>query len=240
MKVAFHFECIDNHIQYLLDAESKIFHILLRLQNHTTSSKWFSGDLLFSSLSYDSIETENGHIEKFNSDKFVKIINHWLNPPTPILNKILEDKLSKAFPNGLFAICAENLDYFVVLKIHNELLNLENYLGFIEIDDTSIIHWELYTNLLFKSYRIIGKDLFILWDENNQESPDESLLDFWKKTEFRNIEFESLNVKYSIFDSKHNFKNSKNNAEVSKNASYMFNYIVNNVITKGCAWNMMY
>lgn len=233
MKIAFHFKCTgDEPGNYILPFEEVI---LIALKNHpqsVISTKWFSGDLIFYDLAADRTENDDGYTLKPNRDKFNYVVNKWLNPGTSIYQIMNQERLEDAIGGTIFCIGAENLDIDAINFVHDKLLNFDKYIGLQEIDETSEIHWILYSLYIGPRYRQINDKLYIFWDGISEDSKRDDLLDEWKNKGFSCVNHESLNGRYTLFDGYHNFEHARRVAAFKKKTGYLLGYLVDDLISK--------
>ena len=233
MKIAFHFKCTgDEPGNYSLPFEEEIF---LALKNHpriNVSTKWFLGDLIFFDLASDRIENKDGYTLKSNKEKFVCVVNKWLKPETSIFQKIDQKKLVDAINGTIFCIGAENLDIDAINFVHEKLLSFEKYIGAQEVDETSEIHWRLYSLYMGPHYRQVNDKFYIFWDGISEDSKREDLVEIWRKKGFSAVEHESLSGRYTLFDGYHNFEHARRVAAFKKRTGYLLGYLVDDLISK--------
>jgi len=233
MKIAFHFKCSgDEPGNYIIPFEEEI---ILALKNHPqlrVSTKWFSGDLIFYDMASDRIENDNGYTLEINQDKFVSVVNNWLNPGTSIYQKINQEKLIDAINGIVFCIGAENLDIDAINFVHEKLLGFEEYIGVQEIDETSEIHWRLYSLQIVPRYRQVNDKLYIFWDGICEDNKRDDLLSMWVSKGFSCVHHESLNGRYTLFDGYHNFDHARRVAAFKKKTGYLLGYLVDDLISK--------
>ncbi|MGO4376061.1 hypothetical protein AB4Z21_35995, partial [Paenibacillus sp. MCAF20] len=189
------------------------------------SSKVFIGDLLLANLAYEYVKTDSGMSGRFNTDKYKDIINQWIYSGNSTWRNFFWDRIEEAVRNNIFVICFENIDYDLADYLHTKLQGFKPYLGSIEVDDTSELHWEIYSHSLSPKYRIINEKLHLFWDGYSEDSQDHGWLEFLEKCGFQNVEFESLEGKYSIFDKYHNYKHARRVAEWKKRSSNLLAFL---------------
>jgi hypothetical protein len=235
MKIAIHFNADHPFLNtgyYGVPIHKETFSTLLQYRTLNISSKVFIGDLLLTNLAYDYEQTDNGMKGYFNKEKYLEIINQWVFTGNNIWREFSYEKIEEAIRCNVFAICFENIDYNLAEFLHTKLQVFPPYLGSLEVDETSEIHWELYTHSLSPKYRITNEKLNLFWDGYNDESKDHGWLGFLAKCGFKKVGFESLEGKYSIFDKYHNFKHARRVAEWKKRSSNLLAFLSDEVVTR--------
>lgn len=232
MKAAFHFSCLlqkpdDN---YVYNALTHIFNMALD-GSVNLRSKIYLGDILFHNIASDiKKEDDKTTTHTFNKEKFIKVVDLWLDHAKSGWLRIYPERLDYLSKDFIFGLCLSTIDQTSAEAIHNKLSEIPEYIGALEINDTSKLHWVLYTNYLSPKYKIRNKDLFILWDGISEDSQDEGDILHWKEFGFNNVEFESLGGIGTIFDKYHNFEHAKNIAMWRKHASDILATTVDNII----------
>ena len=127
MKVAFHFNRFHPELgnAYGRAAHRLVFPALLGQRGAQVFSKVFVGDLPYRNVDYES----------------------WLRPQNPVWSGLSEERLTAALPH-VYAICFESVDYATVERLHKVLGDSASYLGAMEVDDSSLLHWGLYSSLI--------------------------------------------------------------------------------------------
>lgn len=237
MKIAYHFNINDTITAdsiYSVRVLRTIFSIILRHRKLNISTKVFIGDLLIHFLAMDTktTETESGKglSKTFNEEKYAKIFEMWISSDGR--KWFSQESVRKAYGAEMFTVCFENIDFQLAEYLHSHLLNYSPYIGAIEVDETSNIHWELYSQCLSSRFRIINKSLNIFWDGINEESKDISWIESMSSLGFQKIGFESLEGRYTIFDKYHNFEHARRVAEWKKQCGNFLAYISDDVITR--------
>ncbi|WP_342444412.1 hypothetical protein [Paenibacillus sp. FSL L8-0638] len=235
MKIAVHFNANHPTINtsfYGIPLLEKVFLSLLKYRNLNISTKIFIGDLLLLNLAYEYERTSSGTIGNFNKEKYFEVINGWIFTGNNIWRNFDYDRIEEVISSNVFAICFENIDFDLAEFLHMELKDYPPYLGAIEVDEVSELHWELYSQSLSPKYRIINDRINIFWDGINEGSKDNGWFDFLVKCGFIGVEFESLEGKYSIFDKYHNFKHARRVAEWKKRSNNFLAFVSDEVVTR--------
>ncbi|MCC5642922.1 hypothetical protein LC607_08215 [Nostoc sp. CHAB 5824] len=233
MKAAFHFNAFHPSLSsnYGNNVEKLLFNILLSSRNLDLSSKILTGDLLLSNLAYDVIKTsEKTETRKFNQDKYFKNVTRWLKPENTIWSSMIIDRLMLALKDEIFIICFETIEMQLANYLDGQLREIsEAYLGAMEVDDGSHIHWNLYSNSIGVRYRINNKTASVFWDSTCEESQDESTIERLKLIGFKQVSFENLNGRYTIFDEYHDFEHARRVAEWKKQCGNLLAFIADGV-----------
>jgi len=154
-----------------------------------------TGDLLLSSLAEDV----RGNAHYFNADKYQKIITLWLHPENTIWARMIDDRLEPALSKTIFTICFETIDLQLAIDLSDKLHNISDvYLGALEVDEASPVHWSLYSNFIGPRYRIINRRATVFWDGFSEDSKDFGSLERLRTLGFQQAEFESLNGRYTL------------------------------------------
>lgn len=208
MKIAFHFNAEHNSFDesYVLPILKHFFSMLIQHRTLSISTKVFIGDLLLCNLAMEREVVENCYKKTFNNEKYLTILRYWKSPENAIWSRFEPDIINIVQDHRIFVICLENIDLQLAEFLHQKLQNFPPYLGALEVDDTSPIHWNLYTLFLHPECRIIDSNLNLFWDGLIEDTKDESMLQFYKKLGFKTVAFESLEGKYTLFDQQHSFE----------------------------------
>lgn len=233
MKISFHFNAFHPSLSsiYRYHLEKIIFNIILSCRNLNLSSKVLTGDLLLSNLACDIKKiSERTERREFNQEKYFQVVNLWLQPDNTVWSSMIISKLVQALKDKIFIICFETIEMQLADYLDDKLReSSEAYLGAMEVDDASYVHWFLYSNSIRLRYRINNKNASIFWDSFNEESKDESKIEHLTKLGFKRVDIESLNGKYTIFDEYHNFDHARRVAEWKKNCGNLLSFIVDDV-----------
>jgi hypothetical protein len=169
-------------------------------------------------------------MQGLNQDKYFQIIDIWLHPDNTVWSSMIITKLMQALKNEIFIICFETIEMQLADYLDNKLReSSEAYLGAIEVDDASYVHWFVYSNSIRPRYRINNKNASIFWDGFNEESKDKSKIERFTKLGFKRVGFESLHGRYTIFDEYYNFDHARRVAEWKKNCGNLLAFIVDGV-----------
>ena len=220
MKIAFHFDGEHSSLGgfYGWKIEKIFFELLLRSRNLSLSSKIFEGDLLLESMAYES-DGQDNNCRSFNPDKYRDIIRNWIRPKHTVWSSLIYARINSTLEESgcIFVVGFETLEESMAEYVDEQLLKeSEAYLGALEVDDGSELHWQLYSNRMAMRYRIRDRDISIFWDGVNEDSKNDGYQEDFKKLGFKNVKFESLNGRYTIFDEYNNFEQSRRVAEWKK------------------------
>ena len=190
MKIAFHFNPFhpslgSNYGDYV---EEIIFNILLSCRNLSLSSKILTGDLLLSKLASGIKKTKTGESKQKD---YSKVVHLWLQPDNTVWSSMIIPKLIKVLKQvEIFTICFETIEMQLADYLDDKLQeSCEAYLGAMEVDDASYVHWVVYSNTIGLRYRINNKNASIFWDGFNEESKDESQIERLKEFGFKRVDF---------------------------------------------------
>lgn len=138
-----------------------------------------------------------------------------------------------ALNDEIFIICFETIEMQLADDLDDELWEKSKaYLGAMEVDDASYVHWFVYSNSIGARYRINNETASIFWDGTSEESKDESTSERLIQLGFKDVSFESLNGKYTIFDEYHDFKHARSVAEWKRHCGNMLAFIADEVAHK--------
>ncbi len=156
MKLAFHFNRLHPELGnvYGSAAWRMVFPALLDQRGAHVMSKIFVGDLLFR-----DIDTSRDGLE------------FWLHPRNLVWTRLLEERLTAALPH-VYAICFESVDQETAERLHGDLVDSASYLGAMEVDDGSFVHWQLYSEKLVPRFRVLGSAAHVFWDGFSEDGKD--------------------------------------------------------------------
>lgn len=232
MKVAFHFDADYFEINYGDPIEKAFFSKLLSYKPLLISSKVFIGDLLAHSYAYDEQETKNGCVKTFNKDKYIKILEAWANPENHVWLDFPEEYLIACANRNVFVICLESIEFKLAKYLSKSFREFEYYLGAMEVDDLSPVHWMLYSNSLIPCYRIINANINVFWDGINEDEKNENELKELQKLGFKKIKHESLEGKFAIFDKYANFEHAKRITEWKREFGNLLTFLVDHMVCR--------
>jgi len=232
MKIAFHFNAFHPDLGSIYGdcIEKIVFSILLSCRNLNLSSKILMGDLPLHDLVHDF---EKIKVRKHTQEDYFQVIDLWLQSENTVWSKIIISKLVPALEGKIFAICFETIEIELANYLDSKLReSTESYLGSMEVDDASYIHWSMYSNSIALRYRINNKNISIFWDGFNEDSKNEYEIAHLMQLGFKQVDFESLNGRYTIFDEYHDFDHARRVAEWKRSCGNLLAFIVDGVAHK--------
>jgi hypothetical protein len=232
MKIGYHFNADYQPFEgyYGLPIETKIFQTILSDRTLNISSKIFIGDLLLINLSTDKEVKGNTETHYFNKEKFLAAVNSWLNPDNTVWRQFHPDKILEVLDKNIFVVCFESIDLKTAEYLHKELGAYPAYLGAMEVDDSSKVHWSLYSGSLIAFARIINKNLSLF--HQGEDDKDFSFKTEFEKLGFGKVEFENLNWKYTIFDTYANFEEARRIAEWKRSSGALLAFIADDIVSR--------
>ncbi len=206
-----------------------VFEAFLKDAKASMHAVIFSGDVLFASVAATRTKTKTGWTDSVTPEKLHLVLERWLKPENAILTSIPDwQKLFESWSH-LCAICVEGISRRLVASIDDALQALPAYLGYMEVDDESPVHWALYTNSLCARYRITGRRLGILGDKEEDDPTKEAAM---SHLPFDAIEWESLNLRYSFWDKNHDFEAAKRGAAWRRIGSDFLSTIADGILVR--------
>ncbi|MGF1736852.1 hypothetical protein [Photobacterium satsumensis] len=217
MKVSFHFDADDKSLggYYGYPIRKALMRAILSSRTLDLNSKIFQGDFLLHHLTMDvEVISEHKTVHHSNPERFISVFNELLNPGTHIWHSITDDTICRLANNNVWVMSFESISFSDATEIDKMLRDVSYYLGAIEVDETSPIHWEAYAGSLVPYYRIIGNKVNLFWDGISDESKNEGHIPELLKIGFTSADFEALNGKFTFFDKYHNFEHARRVAEL--------------------------
>lgn len=235
MKVAYHFNADHSSLggYYGFPIKKRFFEILLSKKNLDICSKAFHGDLLIHTFATDREGTASNHIERFNKEKYIALLDRWINQASQGWSHFSKDLLKEVVNKRIYVFCLESVNHELAEFIANKLDGFKPFLGAFEVNDASEIHWVLYSSSLVPAYRLLNKNLYLFWDGLVEDSKDTGLADEFKKLDFIAVGFEVLNGRYTIFDKyQGDFEYAKRVAEWKIKCGNMLAFIAEDVVNR--------
>jgi hypothetical protein len=192
----------------------------------------FTGDLLLNHYARTREDTGSGYIARFNQEKYDALFSEWVNPESPVWSKLPLEAREAAYGEAVFVMCFETLDQDSAQSLHSRLDRTPYYLGAMEIDDSSLVHWQLYSASLTPRYRLQDASARLFWDGITADSKDERLLTFVQECGFKPVTFEPLNGRYTIFDKYHDFEHGCRVAIWKRRSGNLLAFIADDVVSR--------
>ncbi len=232
MKVGFHFNADHESLGswYGLPIKKKVFETIINHRSLNISSKIFIGDLLLLRMSMDLVKNGNTETQTFNKSKYDLAFQRWIKPDNVIWKRYPNQKILESRNKNIFVICFESIDNNLAEYIHKKLESFPPYLGAIEVDESSKVHWNLYSGSLIPFARIINKNLTLF--HQDEDDKDYGLKEEFEGYGFNSVNFECLNYKYTIFDTYHNFEQARRIAEWKKKSGAFLAFVADDVVSK--------
>jgi len=205
MKVAFHFNADLEGFRgcYGTPIKEMCFRILLEQDPSRLHFKIFCGDLLVSKYIYDAKKRD-------------KLIRGLLRTPCPLWQSLHPDFSELMLTHRIYVLVFECIGNKICDVLHTYLENNEAYLGAQQVHETNPIHWVLYGASLTPSYRLLGKELRLLYPMGDKDTRDEGMAEHWRKLPFSSVTFEDLVVRHTIFDPYNSYEHACRVADLSE------------------------
>ena len=235
IKIAYHFNADHPTMTgfYGHKVEDFVFRVLLNRRSLNISSKVLTGDLLLDVLASETEESGGYKARKFSSDQYQQVVQLWLEPNNTPWSNVLHGRLESALCGNIFTICFETVDAELAGYVDKKFIEgFEPYLGALEVDESSHVHWWLYSNSIGPRYRVNNRNVSIFWDGVSEQPKDQGLVNWLKEIGFREVGFESLNGRYTIFDEYHSFEQARRVAEWKKQCGNLLAFIADEVAHK--------
>ena len=231
MKLAVHFNAVHPElgVTYGSAARRRVFPALLALRNVQVDSKIFVGDLLFSGI---AVPHEGGDPRFSRTNRRLgDVVDCWLDPPNPVWNGFSEERLSGAL-GAIYAICFESIEQDTAERLHQSLIDDASYLGAMEVDDGSFVHWQLYSQKLIPLFRVHGRTAHVFWDGISDDGKNQGFFDEVPGLGFDQVNWESLTDRFSIFDRYHNFEHAQRIAKWKRDCGQLLGFIADSVVSR--------
>lgn len=232
MKLALHFDGEHPELGtvYGPAARRLVFSALLDQRRVNLASKVFVGDLLFGHID----TSRDGRRRSFTRADltYVDILDFWLHPDHPAWVRFSEDRLGTALSHRIYAICFESVDQGLAESLHERLIEAAPYLGSMEVDDGSFIHWQLYSKKLIPKFRVIDRAAQVFWDGFSEDGKDPGFFEEVRSLGFHPVNWESLNGRFSIFDRYYNFDHARRVAEWKRDCGQLLGFVADAVVSR--------
>jgi hypothetical protein len=185
-------------------------------------------------LANDREEFESGFALIFNKEKYSQIVYEWSTAEESDISTFDNDGMTSIIKGEAFVICFESIDKRSTLFLDAVFKEkIPSYLGALEVDETSFVHWTVYSNAIGPRFRLINKKIYVFWDGVVEDSKDYGIFNFLnEKVNPQNIEFEGLNGQHTIFDKYHNYKHAKRIRKLKNDIGEYLAFIADEVISK--------
>lgn len=205
MKVAFHFNTDLEGFRgcYGTPIDEMCFRILLAQDPSRLHFKIFRGDLLVSKYIYDAKKRD-------------KLMRGLLRTPCPLWQSLHPDFSELMLTHKIYVLVFEGIGNKICDVLHTSLESNEAYLGAQQVHETNSIHWVLYGASLNPSYRLLGKELRLLYSMGDKDAHDEGIANHWRKLSFSSVTFEDLGVRHTIFDAYDSYEHARYVADLSE------------------------
>ncbi len=202
LDVAFHFLAEIHGDSYGLPIEEEFFRALLSAPDQGGRIELGIGDLLLHKLAMR--REDHGSVTKYwrDSEREERALQDWLASRTNITSLDEVEARTAATQAGTFVIAAFGLDSLTLAQVNGALRNGTSYIGFLELDEESVVHTALYRELLpFKySYERRALGIFHSAFDSEDRSEKQWLEDHWVTFGFASIAFEDLGVRQTVFE----------------------------------------
>ena len=234
MKIAFHFDAESPEFKgpHGRAIDREFLRIFTWYHRKDWDSKIFSGDfLLLQHL--DNLrkpELTEGEVIA-NCDRFCQ---EWFLPKNGAWRSLPVSKFEVLTKKNVYILCAESIDEDIANFLHQKLEKYPWYIGAMEVDDTSPIHWAVYTNSLEAKFRVFRGSLFLLYDgtDEGEHGKPVGLKKSCADLGFQKVDFFDLQGKFTIFDSNLGFERSRRAAEWKRDVSLELGGIVDRIIAQ--------
>ena len=205
MKVAFHFNADLKGFRgyYGTPIKEICFRVLLAQDPSQLHLKIFCGDLLVSKYIYDAKKRD-------------KLMRGLLRTPCPLWQSLHPDFPELMLTHKIYVLVFEGIGNKICDVLHTSLEGYEAYLGAQQVHETNPIHWVLYGASLVPSYRLLGKELRLLYSVGEKDTRDEGMAEHWRKLPFSSVTFEDLGVRHTIFDTYDSYEHACRVADLSE------------------------
>jgi hypothetical protein len=234
MKIAFHFDADHESLgsSYGLPIEKDVLSFILSNRALDIHSKIFVGDLLLHSLTMDVENSDTGSTHRFNKEAFIAAVDAWINPSNFIWKTFSQASFEKVLNHNVYIICFESLRLRDGERLDEALREKPYYLGAMQVDEESPIHWAAYAHSLVPRLRIYGKNISVFYEGPEEDGLDYGLMEGLKKLGFTTVGAESLNGKYTIFDKYHDFEQARRVANLNRTLGDTLGFVVDFVIAR--------
>ncbi|HLN60583.1 MAG TPA: hypothetical protein VK464_03455 [Symbiobacteriaceae bacterium] len=190
MKVAFHFSSDPWDQPYDLGILRRFLTHLIKLHLDNVHIRIFIGDLLI-----HQIKGLAGH----------EVVRALLQP-TPYWSALrMDDFLNVLRTANAFVVVTEGTTTALRDRLHNRLLREPTYLGASQVNESDVVHSQLYHAMLVPKFRVFQRDLYVLYTSLDGERPEGSeaydeLIESWTDLGFSRVMCEDYGFRYTLLD----------------------------------------
>lgn len=204
MKIAYHFLTKHPDIRGLYNVHvlGEFLQIVLQHPTLGLHTKVFTGDLALKNLGMIEAPGVHGTVGSFNREKFSDALNQWAFPASGVWSRMTMEALEACSTNDVYAVCIESVEEEDADDLHRRLISLSYYLGAMEVDDSSAVHWRIYSYGLDAAYRLMGRAANVFWQAFDPETKPayQYRFDILQRSGFHPVEWESLDGRFTLFD----------------------------------------
>jgi len=237
MKTAFHFNADHPSVAgpYGQKIQNHLFRTLLGRAFLAMSSRVFVGDLMLLRLASDRRDTaREEHVVDIGTSA-ERLIEQWYSPPFTIWRRFSAGAVAQTLKHRVYVVCLESIDLTLAEYLANELETSPAYLGALEVDDSCLIHWRLYSDVLLPRYKLIDRRLYVFWDgpalDQTGDSKNSAAFEDLRRLPFDDVQWLSLNGKYTIFDQYRDFPHARRVAEWRQRFGGILAFLADGVVS---------
>jgi hypothetical protein len=232
MKIAFHFDASHPDVEgyYGRKIGERFFSALLRKRNLHINTKVFVGDVLFRNLGARQSKKGKTTTISFDREKYLAAFSHWCNTGNSGFSDFQAVNPAQFWNSSPYALVLDSIDLATTRYLCGQLKDCPYYLGALEVDEASPVHYALYQ--LIPLYRIVDRGLRVFWDGISTESKIPNEIRNGKDYGFSPVKYESLNGRYTIFDAQHNFVAARRRTEFRFTAGGFLAFLADSVVNR--------
>lgn len=214
MKYAFHFDTVDKSIgqPWHIVPQQQLYSALLQDPSWSNTTAVSLGDIVLPDV---IPEAQNAKLDAEKRAELLYVrIGQWLGSANRS-DIDLERLLEVISQRHLFVICLDSISKTAADRVHAALASHSFYLGYLEVNEASPIHYALY-RMLSRPGRIVGREfrVFVLSMDPAAEDAEEWKLEAYRALgTFNKVSFELSGGRYTIFDLEDDFKHARRIAE---------------------------
>lgn len=147
MKIAYHFLAKHPDIRGLYNVHvlGECLRVVLQHPTLGLHTKVFTGDLGLKNLGMVEAPVVHGTVASFNRQRYFDALNQWAFPESGVWSRMTMEALEACNADDVYAVCIESIEEEDAGDLHRRLTGLPYYLGAMEVDDSSPIHWRIYS-----------------------------------------------------------------------------------------------